>query len=177
MLILSVVKSYDFNTASCSNTKNQQSPISISSSKSLYFDEKYFRFLQNNYEFLTTYNQWSFMPELNAIGVKPAQNQTDFGYFTFVKDWAMYKFNLNKIVFRVDSEHTIDGNSFNVEMQLIHSIDNTFYQPGRRVDLGVNHMVISVFFLVTEENDPAASKLFDFMNLNGFAVSSYLDST
>ena len=167
--LLALVTSYDFNLNTCSASFGQQSPVNVDSKSSLYFDEKYFRFLSNAYEFLTPSNNWTYLSEERAIGIVPHVNQTDLGNFVFVKDWAMYTFDLKKILFRVNSEHQIDGQSFDAEMQFVHTIDNNFYPPGKRISLGVNYLVISIFFKVTEDKDPAASKLFEFMNLQGFA--------
>lgn len=166
--LISSVQGYDFSLSTCASTAHQQSPINIVQDQSLYFDEKYFRFLTNNYQELTTQNYWSYFTEEMAVGIAPTQNQTDFGSFIFVKDWAMYSFNLKKILFRVQSEHQIDGESFDVEMQLVHTIDANYYTPGRRINLGVDYLVISVFFKKEADGFPGNTKLFDFMNLQGF---------
>lgn len=168
LTILVFVKSYDFNTKSCSAAAGQQSPINLDISQSLYFDERYFRFLSNNYNPLTKDNSWQYFEEEKAIGIAPTKNQTNFGSFVFVKDWAMYNFNLQKILFRVGSEHQINGQTFDAEMQLIHTIDTNYYAPGRRINLGVSNLVISIFFQKTEDNNPGKTRLFDFMNLAGF---------
>jgi carbonic anhydrase len=168
LTILALVKSYDFNTKSCAATVGQQSPINLDISQSLYFDEKYFRFLSNNYNPLTTDNFWQYFDEERAIGIAPTKNQTNFGSFIFVKDWAMYNFNLQKVLFRLGSEHQINGQTFDVEMQLIHTIDTNYYAPGRRINLGVSNLVISIFFQKIEDGNPARTRLFDFMNLAGF---------
>ena len=97
LTILVFVKSYDFNTKSCSAAAGQQSPINLDISQSLYFDERYFRFLSNNYNPLTKDNSWQYFEEEKAIGIAPTKNQTNFGSFVFVKDWAMYNFNLQKV--------------------------------------------------------------------------------
>lgn len=159
--------SYDFLNPSCSIIEGQQSPINIQLEKSIYFDEKYFRFLTNNYDMLTVDNKWSYFPEEKAVGIAPTGgNQTDFGSFIFVKDWAMHSYKLKKILFRTPSEHTIDGETFDVEMQLVHSIDGNYFPPGRRIDLqGNDHLVISLLFKVTSDDNPAKTLLFQFMNL------------
>ena len=175
MSLLALVKSYDFTTKSCSAASGQQSPINIDPAQSLYFDEKYFRFLSNSYTPLTTENQWKYLEEEKAIGITPTAAQKTFGSFILVKDWSMYNFNLDKILFRVGSEHKINGQTFDAEMQLVHSIDTNYYAPGRRVNLGVSYLVISIFFQKTEDTNPARSKLFDFMNLSGFASANATD--
>jgi carbonic anhydrase len=168
LIIFKFIYTYDFNSATCINPQIQQSPINILSTNSVYYDEKYFRLLTNNYNYLTVNNSWSYLPEERAVGVVPTVDQGDFGSFIFVKDWAMNSFRLTKILFRLGSEHSIDGEYFSVEMQLIHTIDTNYYPPGRRLDLGVNYVVISLFFNVTADDNPGISKLFYFMNLEGF---------
>jgi carbonic anhydrase len=165
--MLQTSKAYDFSNPSCLNTAYQQSPINIILDSTYYYDEKYFRFLTNNYNFLTTNNKWTYFQDEKAVGIAPTGgNQTDFGSFIFVKDWAMYSYKLQKILFRTPSEHNLDGQSFDVEMQLIHTNDANYYSPGRRIDLqGVDYLVISIFFKVTDDNNPAKSQLFQFMNL------------
>jgi carbonic anhydrase len=160
-------KPYDFSNPTCQSSTYQQSPIDITLDSSFYYDEKYFRFLTNNYNFLTTENKWTYFQDEKAVGIAPTGgNQTDFGSFIFVKDWAMYSYKLQKILFRTLSEHTLDGQTFDVEMQLIHTNDANYYSPGRRIDLqGVDYLVISIFFKVTDDNNPAKSLLFEFMNL------------
>lgn len=166
--LLSYVFNYDFSLSTCSNTAHQQSPINIVSSESQFYDEKYFRFLSNNYDILTTGNEWSYFPEERAIGVTMNKNQTNLGSFIFVKDWAMYSFNLQKILFRVGSEHQINGEEFDAEMQFVHTIDPNYYAPGRRVNLGVSYLVLSILFKKTEDTNPGRSKLFEFMNLEAY---------
>jgi carbonic anhydrase len=165
--LLSLCKGYDIpDVTSCSIDTKQQSPINIEKDKTFYFDEKYFRFLTNNYDLLTENNTWTYFKEEMAVGIAPSGNQIDFGSFIFVRDWAMYSYRLKKILFRTPSEHTLEGEKFDAEMQLIHTVDGNYYPPGRRIDLqGVDYLVISVLFKVTDDNNPAKSLLFHFMNL------------
>jgi carbonic anhydrase len=158
---------YVLNNPSCLINSGQQSPININLENTIYFDEKYFRFLTNNYDMLTEENKWTYFENEKAVGIAPlGGNQTDFGSFIFVRDWAMYSYKLQKILFRTPSEHTIDNERFDIEMQLIHTIDGNYYPPGRRIDLqGVDHLVISLLFKVTSDDNPAKSLLFKFMNL------------
>ncbi len=165
---LSSAHSYDFSFSSCQDTTHQQSPINLVSSQSLYYDEKYFRFLTNNYNKLPTGLSWSVFPEERAVGFKPA-DQTNFGSFLLVKDWGMYNFFLQKVLFRLGSEHQIDGKSFDVEMQLVHVLDPNYYPPGKRISLNQNYLTISVFFNRTYDINPARSRLFEFSNLQGFS--------
>jgi len=161
--------SYEFTNPGCSMNTRPQSPINLPLSDSLYYDEKYFRFLTNNYEPISKNTSWVVFADERAIGFTPSSVQKSFGSFVFVKDWAMYSFNLQKILFRVRSEHAIDGSVFDAEMQLVHSLDSNYYPPGRRIDLGVNYLVVSVMFKVTEDTNPAVSQLFNFMGLSGYA--------
>lgn len=172
VLALSLLKSsngYDFaDISACNIFSKQQSPIDIQRTNTLYYDEKYFRFLTNNYELITDKNKWTYFPEEKAVGIAPlGEGQEDFGSFIFVRDWAMHSYRLKKILFRTPSEHTLDGETFDAEMQLIHTVDGNYYPPGRRIDLqGVDHLVISVLFKVTDDNNPGKSLLFQFMNLD-----------
>lgn len=163
------VRAYDFTNAQCRQTTKQQSPIDIITDDTFYYEEKYFRFLTNQYKQLTENNTWTVLNEERAVGFVPTTEQVDFGSFILVKDWAMHNFLLNKILFRVKSEHTINGETFDVEMQLVHSLDHNYIPPGRSIALDANYLVISVFFKVTPDSNPARSELFQFMNLEGFA--------
>jgi carbonic anhydrase len=169
LYLIGVVVSYDFSNAQCQSTNGQQSPINLSTDTSLYYEEKYFRFLTNNYDLLTN-NTWSAFPTERAIGIGPLPGQDNMGNFVFVKDWAMYSFKLNKILFRVNSEHSINGQRFDAEMQFVHTIDANYYPPGRRTELGVDYLVISLFFRATDDKNPGATKLFDFMNLRNSTI-------
>ncbi len=167
LLTITSVFTYDFSLQQCSQNDHQQSPINIQSTSSLYFDEKYFRFLTNKYEELSTDYKWQSFPEERAVGFKAPSNK-NMGSFIFVKDWSMYSYNLDKILFRTNSEHNIDGENFDVEMQLVHTQDSSYYPPGRRITLDVNYLVISIFFKKTDDNNPASSRLFEFMGLQDF---------
>ena len=96
----------------------------------------------------------------------------DFGSFLFVKDWSMYSFKLRKIVFRPYCSYLLNSkdsiNFCDAEMLLYHSIDNNYYPPGRRVDLGINYLVISVPFKISTLMNPANDKLFSFLQLDMF---------
>jgi len=171
-LLISGSNTYDFSVKECKNLARQQSPINIVSSSSIHLDEKYFRFLSNNYNPLTTDYEWTYYEEYyeeeKAVGIASNNTSSDLGNFIFVKDWAMYSFNLQKILFRVNSEHRIDGQNFDVEMQLVHTYEPNYYAPGRKIDLEQDYLVISVFFKRTPDENPAASKLFEFADLRGF---------
>jgi carbonic anhydrase len=162
-LIVVANTNYDFDTLTCRLDDKQQSPININLEESRYYDEKYFRFLTNNYTPIKSDNTWKYFEEERAVGVDPKET----GSFILVRDWAMFNFKLEKILFRTPAEHTLNGAGFDVEMQLVHSLDGNYYPPGRRVDLnGFNNLVISLFFKITDDADPSRSMLFNFMNLD-----------
>lgn len=169
-LLLSLVHNYILNQGSCAAADGiQQSPVNIVSTNSLYYDEKYFRLLSNNYDPLTSQSNWTVLTTERAIGFAPTANISNFGTALFVKDWSLTNFVLQKILFRVGTEHSIDGVFYDAELQLIHTVDANYYNPGRRVDFGANYLVISVPFKITEDNDPSANRIFNLTNLLGFS--------
>ena len=145
---------------------NYPKPIEIDLSKSVYYQEKYFRFLANNYENINQGDFWTSFNDEKAIGFQASR---DFGSFLFVKDWSIYSFKLTKIMFRPfcsyktkneDNEITYDA-----ELLLYHTIDNNYFPPGKRVYLGINFLIISVPFKKTDFMDPSSDKLLEFLNL------------
>lgn len=139
-----------------------QCQANLQSDASFYYQEKYFRFLANNYEEIERGDFWTYFPEEMGIGFKAVD---DFGSFILVKDWSMYSFKLTKIVFRPYCSYKLDGNEYQAEMLLIHTIDNGYYPPGRRIYLGINYLVISIPFKKSSDLNPANDKLFHFMSL------------
>ena len=140
--------------------------IELDLSKSVYYQEKYFRFLANNYENINQGDFWTSFNDEKAIGFQASR---DFGSFLFVKDWSIYSFKLTKIMFRPfcsyktkneDNEITYDA-----ELLLYHTIDNNYFPPGKRVYLGINYLIISVPFKRTDYMDPSSDKLLEFLNL------------
>jgi len=163
------VYSYTLNSGNCANPDNQQSPVNVFSSQSLYYDEKYFRFLTNNYIKLSpNEHYWGPYTAERAIGVKSNVATGSFGSFTLVKDWSISSWILEKILFRIGAEHSIEGSEYDAEMQLVHTFDANYYSPGRRVDPGTNYLVLSINFKVVEDDDPTATTLFDYMNLKAY---------
>ena len=145
---------------------NYPKAIEIDLSKSVYYQEKYFRFLANNYENINQGDFWTSFNDEKAIGFQASR---DFGSFLFVKDWSIYSFKLTKIMFRPfcsyktkneDNEITYDA-----ELLLYHTIDNNYFPPGKRVYLGINYLIISVPFKRTDYMDPSSDKLLEFLNL------------
>ena len=144
--------------------------LTLIPSNTLYYPEKYFRFLANNYDSIAQGDFWTTFPIEKGIGFEANE---DFGSFLFVKDWSMYSFKLRKIVFRPFCSYNLTSSSSSdnfcdAEMLLYHSIDNNYYPPGRRVDLGINYLVISVPFKVSTVLNPANDKLFQFLQLDMF---------
>jgi hypothetical protein len=136
-------------------------------SKSVYYQEKYFRFLANNYENIKQGDYWTSFNDEKAIGFQASR---DFGSFLFVKDWSIYSFKLTKIMFRPFCSYKIkngDNDIFecDAELLLYHTIDNNYFPPGKRVYLGINFLIISVPFKKTDFMDPSSDKLLEFLNL------------
>jgi carbonic anhydrase len=165
LTLITYINTYTLNTNACTNQFGQQSPIDINSYQSVYYEDKYFRLLSNNYDKVSTNTTWQLFQNERAIGIQGSPN---FGSIVLVKDWSLHNFFLEKVLFRIGSEHTVDAVNYAVEMQLIHTYDDHYYNPGRRVNLGVNYFVISFFFKITPDENPAASRLFEFMDLEGY---------
>jgi len=140
--------------------------IELDLSKSVYYQEKYFRFLANNYENINQGDFWTSFNDEKAIGFQASR---DFGSFLFVKDWSIYSFKLTKIMFRpFCSYKTKNENNeieYDAELLLYHTIDNNYFPPGKRVYLGINFLIISVPFKKTDFMDPSSDKLLEFLNL------------
>jgi len=140
--------------------------ITLDPSKSVYYQEKYFRFLANNYENIKQGDYWTSFNDEKAIGFQASR---DFGSFLFVKDWSIYSFKLTKIMFRpFCSYKTQNGENemeYDAELLLYHTIDNNYFPPGKRVYLGINFLIISVPFKKTDFMDPSSDKLLEFLNL------------
>ena len=140
--------------------------IELDLSNSVYYQEKYFRFLANNYENIKQGDFWTSFNDEKAIGFQASR---DFGSFLFVKDWSIYSFKLTKIMFRpFCSYKTKNGDNeikYDAELLLYHTIDNNYFPPGKRVYLGINYLIISVPFKRTDYMDPSSDKLLEFLNL------------
>jgi carbonic anhydrase len=169
--LFSLTYTYTLSQPTCSvaSPNTNQSPIDISSLQTYFLEEKTFRLLNNNYD-ASINTTWTYFPTEQAIGVKSEKD--NLGSIIFVKDWGMYNFILNKILFRVGVEHSVDGVKYDAEMQLIHTFDANYYTPGKRIDLGINYLVISFFFKKTDNANPLASELFNYMNLAGYAAGT-----
>ena len=148
-------------------TEYPEPKIILDPSKSVYYQEKYFRFLANNYENIKQGDYWTSFNDEKAIGFQASK---DFGSFLFVKDWSIYSFKLTKIMFRPFCSYKTqfkggDEQKYDAELLLYHTIDNNYFPPGKRVYLGINFLIISVPFKKTDFMDPSSDKLLEFLNL------------
>ena len=138
--------------------------ITLSPSTSYYYEEKYFRILSNNYDTIDPGTEWKEFDEGYGFVAKK-----DFGSLILLKDWSMYNFTLTKVLFKKGSSFDY-GNNFvvNAEMWLIHTKDNGYYPPGRRIHLQQNYFILIVPFVETDNNNPAADSLLEYLNLKEF---------
>ena len=148
--------------------------LTLNPLESIYYQEKYFRFLANNYENIKQGDYWTIFHEEKGIGFKASK---DFGSFLFVKDWSIYSFKLTKIMFRPFCSYKTQFNGenemeYDAELLLYHTIDNNYFPPGKRVYLGINYLIISVPFKITNDNDPSIDKLFEFLNLRVYSENT-----
>jgi hypothetical protein len=170
---LAIFKSYDFSAnelltkPNCNSKVIQQSPINIHLGDSLYYDERNFRVLATNYTMNAADFVWTALEEERGVGFKGK-----FGNLTLMKDWAMYKFSLDKIVFRTESAHTIDGQRFSGEVEFIHSIIDDRELIGKYIYPTSNYLVYSVFLYakpsIDISNYDSYSQLLTYLNLEGF---------
>ena len=146
-----------------------QSPIDISDSNAKFIPEKYFRLLFINY---TNFPQGSLWTINNTDLSLQIGNMTlskfDMGSVVIIKDYAMYQFNLSKILFRTPSEHTFNGTNYDGEIQLIHTFAWDINMGGRKILLTSNYLVISVFLKITNTTTNSTTSIFNFTNLNDF---------
>lgn len=132
---------------------------------SYYYEEKYFRILSNNYDTIDPGNAWSEEPD--GFGFKARR---DFGSLILLKDWSMYNFKLTQVLFRNTTSFNY-GKDCNVEaeMWLIHTKDNGYYPPGRRIFIKQNYFIIVVPFVKTDNSNPATDSIFKVLNLEEYA--------
>ena len=138
--------------------------ITLSSSDSYYYDEKYFRLLTNNYDEINQGNLWKNF-ESDGIGFKSLKN---FGSIILLKDWSMYNFKLTQIFFRKTCSFKYEDFNCDAEMWLYHTKDNQYYPPGRRIFMKQNFFIIVVPFVRTDNNNPANDLLLDYLNLESY---------
>ena len=164
--ILAITNSYDLTSSDCSSNTKQQSPINIISKNTRYFEEKTIKIINVNYTSFDT--QWKVFPEERAVGF-----EGNFGNVIFVKDWALYNFTLNKVYFRMKSSHSINNKYFEMEMELVHHLDEEYRSKGRYIYPTAKQLVISIFFeKLSDSSSEATTKtslLFDYANLEEYA--------
>ena len=161
LFVVHYIDCFSYTSGTCGLTTKNQSPVNIFSNSSIYYEEKYFRILTNNYGILPKKTVWKQFPELKAVGFQVSSNSS----ILIVKDWSIYRFILQRVIFRSVSEHKIDGNSFDVEMQLYHSLDSTYVGLGRQQAIPVSNLVISLFFQRPSGADDIPDDFFKYSNL------------
>ena len=166
ILILERVSSYDLTATQCQSSYSQQSPVNISTADVKYYEEKFFRIIAQNF---TSFNStWQKFPEEKTIGFSGS-----IGYLIFVKDWAMYKFDLKNVYIRYGSGHRIDGKKYDMEIEFVFDLDDTYRSPGRYIYPTAEKLIISYFFTVDpniDDKDQKYTLLFNYTNLETFAA-------
>ena len=132
---------------------------------SYYYEEKYFRILSNNYDSIDPGNFWKIDEDEKGPGFVAKR---DFGSLILLKDWSMYNFKLTKIIFRSSCTFDYEKDKCHAEMWLIHTKDNGYYPPGRRIFIKQNYFIIVVPFVKTENSNPAIDSIFDLLRLKDF---------
>jgi len=139
--------------------------VNISFSNSFYYEEKYFRILSNNYDTIDPGENWEKLNEDGGIGFKAKK---DYGSLILLKDWSMYNFKLTKVLFRNKCSFDYENINCAVEMWLIHTKDNGYYSPGRRIFIKQNYFILVIPFVQTGNENPAIDSLFYYLNLEGY---------
>ena len=139
---------------------------------SYYYEEKYFRILSNNYETIDQGQFWS--EEEEGYGFKANK---DFGSIIILKDWSMYNFKLTKVIFRKNCSFEYDRGKCDAEMWLIHTKDNGYYSPGRRIFIKQNYFIIVVPFVKANNLNPAIDMIFKFIKLKEYSKNSTCNIT
>lgn len=154
---------------------SEQGALTLKSDESVYYEEKYFRFLANNYDNIEQGDFWTFFRDEKGIGFKATK---DFGNALILKDWSIYNFKLVKIVFRpfctVQLEEK-DSTYCDAEMWLYHTKDNGYYPPGRRIHIKQNYFVLIIPFKKVDNSHPSIDSLFNFLQLEKFK-SNYIEN-
>lgn len=170
---ISYISSYSFTESellsnpNCAINAPQQSPINIIASQSVYYEETNFRIAHVNYT-LPIDTAWKVFPTERAIGFEET-----FGSLTFINNWSMYKFDLQKILFRTKSAHRVNGQYYDVEVQFIHKLDRTYHGPGRFIYPTVDYLVVSTFMVADSDTASKHSQLFSYLNLSGYTASTW----
>ena len=121
--------------------------ITLNSSESYYYDEKYFRILTNNYDPINPGNGWNNRSS-DGIGFKPNNN---FGSIILLKDWSMYNFKLTQVLFRKECSFKYEDFDCSAEMWLYHTKDNQYYPIIQKI-INIIHLeeefILSKIFLL-----------------------------
>ena len=143
----------------------------IKTNKTNFYQEKYFRILNVFYNDLPKKSTWQKFSQQsssnNVIGYQA--NNGDLGYVNVIIDWAMYQFRLTSIILTNKPQNSIDGITFDAEIQFRHElVPKTL--PGRQVHLGTNGLVISVLLKKSDSSALAnqTTQLFNYTNLASF---------
>ena len=143
---------------------NYYSLLNLTSNKSYYYDEKYFRLLTNNYKEIIQGNMWKNLTS-DGIGFK---TENDFGSIILLKDWSMYNFKLTQIFFRKNCSFLYEDFNCSAELWLYHTKDNQYQTPGRRIYMKQNFFIIVIPFVSSDDENPANDLIFDFFNLEEY---------
>lgn len=166
-LITILVKSSITPTGLFCTTGPNQSPINVNDPDTKFISEKFFRILFVNYNILPKGGKWTVNNADQSIQLGNSTS-LNMGSLTIIKDYAMYQFNLNRILVRIPAENQLNGVIHAMELQLIHqfAVNNTI--GGRKVMLNSNYLVISIFFDKNDTISSSTTSLFNYTNINDF---------
>lgn len=176
-ILLSCSFAYDFTTdylklhPQCSAGTGQQSPVNIDIINTKYYDERNFRLIASNYTIYQN-STWTSFPDSFGVGF-----QGNFGSVSLVKNWALFNYNLNQVIFRVKSSHSFNGNFYDGEVQLIHKFDEDYRTPGRYLKENSKYLVISLFLkavAVQDELNKTISNVLSDLNVQLASTSQNL---
>lgn len=146
----------------CNTNVLQQSPVDININNTLYFEEKMFRIANTNTT-LNDNNNWTQLKSEQSFGF-----EGDLGDITLIKDWSAFLFKIEKILFRAKSAHKINDKFYDVEMQIVGSLDESYKTTTRYIYPSAKKLVFSLFLAASDIKDIEYSKILDFMNLEGY---------
>lgn len=172
MFMMDNLRSYELFTPECLSSHHQQSPINIFTDNAKFVEEKFFRIIGQNF---TLFNStWKKFPEEKTIGFSGT-----IGSIMFVKDWAMYKFDLKNIYIRYGPSHRIDSMKYDMEMEFVFELDDTYRSPGRYIHPTAEKLILTYFFVVSPSTSYEEDKytlLFNYTNLEGLSTNPSSDS-
>ena len=106
------------------------------------------------------------------------------GYLMIMKNNTNYKYLLDSIKLHIPSEHSIQGQKYDVEIQIFHTKDAIWLTNSGVVtdpDLNYKYLAISVFFKSGSNDTNQIMTGFDFSNfgnqLSGVDISIFADSS